>query len=572
MDIGKTPVPEGMAKPAPILRQTTTKFLTEYSYQLYQEIVYTDKKLSAYQNTYWEEYVEIQARMVGILFAITTVLMASLVLANTLVGVFYDTDHFGDTLFILGAGWRTTQGLTPVVDFGDFYGGVIANGIGLTMRLFGSDVFAFDRFTLLLLAGLSLSATAILRARMSFAGLMALFLTFAVLMLSRYPLETDAPIVRIFSTHSFLYNRFGLALLLVSGLFVALRASTDRDDFLPGILIGLLVVLAALTKPTFIVLAPGVLLGLALQQRWKSLAAVLIGMGASVAIFDPTLQKWLGSLIYIQAHLGTEVSADIGALLRKAVQLPLSQPIATTFALAALGVVIAARTDLAAVLSLLIVAGAGIGMATSMGGNGNLGQLSIVVAILVALAAGEIARRSRLRNASSVQAVAFLLVVSLAFPHLLNLAAATLEGFARRDQMLISEGPYARYLSLPENANKQGEPTQYEMLADGIASLHALGEPSQWGIIADHGITFEHAVLAQPVPGYPLWQRLTAPELAEGKPIAPEVDIVMLGRSGPDEVGEILAAKLSNEFALCTTSTHWAIHVRRSSAIDCQGN
>jgi hypothetical protein len=509
-------------------------------------------------------------RLIGLFFIAETALLLAFSISNVLFGVLYDTDHFGDTIFLLGAGWRTYEGLTPVIDFGHFYGGVMAEGIAITMQLFGPDVFAFEVFTIILLAFLALLSTIILHRRISITGWAALVLTIAVLMLSRYPLEMNEPITRIISTHSFLYNRFGLALLLVSGIFVALRAPAEQHDRLPGVLVGILIVLAALTKPTFIVLLPGVALGLALQRRWQALVAVFVGICISVAILDPTLQRWLGSLAYIQAQVGDQDSADVGALLRKAVQLPLSQPVATTFALAAVGLLVVTRTQLASVLGLLIIAGAGIGMATTMGGNGSLGQLALPVAILIALAAGEIAMRAGLHHSSFVQMIAYALVMALALPHMLNLAGATLEGVAKREQTLISEGPYQRYLSIPEGANDQTAPTQYEMFADGIAALHSLGDPSRWGIVADHGVTFEHAVLGRPVPGYPLWQRATAPELAEDMPIAPESDIVMIGRSDPpSEIGAILRAKFGEEFALCTMSMHWEIYVRRTSGIQC---
>jgi len=510
------------------------------------------------------------ARLFVFLAIAGTAFLVAVALFNVSLGLLYDTDHFGDTLFLLGAGWRAYHGLTPVLDFGHFYGGVVAEGIALTMRLSGTDALALERFALVLfflLAGVSVS---ILHARISLAGWMALVLTLAVLMLSRYPLELNQPIIRIVSTHSFLYNRLGLALLLVAGLFVALRAPSGRHDRVPGALVGVLVVLAALTKPSFVVLLPGVALGLALQRRWQALGAVLAGIGLSVAVLDPTLQKWFGSLAYIRVQVGDHASADVGALLRKAVQLPLSQPLATTLALAALAVLVATRTELASVLALLTVSGAGVGMAATMGGNGSLGQLALPVAILIALSASEIARKAGLRHAAFPQAMAHVLALALAWPHMLNLAGATLEGMVGKEQRLISSGPYQRYLSIPESAEGQTEPTQYEMFADGIDTLHGLGDPSRWGIIADHGVTFEHAVRGRPVPGYPLWQRPTAPELGEDMPIAAEADVVMLGRSNPrNEVGVLLRTKLDDAFSFCAVSTYWEIHVRRASGIRC---
>jgi len=56
----------------------------------------------------------------------------------------YDTDHFGDTLFILDAGWRVHLGLTPTVDFNYFYGGVVAQVIAWAIGLFGPSAKAYD--------------------------------------------------------------------------------------------------------------------------------------------------------------------------------------------------------------------------------------------------------------------------------------------------------------------------------------------------------------------------------------------------------------------------------------------
>jgi hypothetical protein len=372
------------------------------------------------------------------------------------------------------------------------------------------------------------------------------------------------------ATHSFLYNRVGFAILLIAGLYVALRGQTMRSDVVPGLLAGLLCVVAALTKPTFAILIPAVVMGLLLQRRWYGLAAMLAGTGFMILLADPTLGRWLGSIAYIQAQVGQEPSTGAVALLRKSLQLVLSQPIATAIAFAAIGVLIFKRFSLVPILSLLVIAAAGVGMAATMGGNGSLGQLAIPIAILIVLAAAEMASSEALRHASLLRTLSQIIVLAFALPHLLNLAGTIIEGATKRDRMLVSSGPYQRYLSFPEGSDQSGSVTQYVMFADGIKALHDLGDPSEWGIIADHGITFEYAVLGRPVPGYPLWQRASAPELADGRPIAAEADIVMLGQVAQnDEVGAILRNKLGKDFVLCATSMYWEIHARRSSSILC---
>ena len=105
--------------------------------------------------------------------------------------------------------------------------------------------------------------------------------------------------------------------------------------------------------------------------------------------------------------------------------------------------------------------------------------------------------------------------------------------------------------------------SQYQMFADGVAELSAMGDASKWGIIADQGISLEYALLAKPVPSYPLWQRATAPELAADRPLDQGVDIVMLGRSDPAiSLRDVLIGKMRGDFLLCRTSQHWEIYAR----------
>jgi len=503
-------------------------------------------------------------------YGVTLIFMIAVVICNISVGIVYDTDHFGDTLFLLGASWRAFNGLTPVIDFGHFYGGVTAEGVAAVMHLIGPDVFAIEYFVLFALAALILVSIPVLSGRISNVGMLAVAVVIATLLLSRYPLETNAPIIRIVSTHSFLYNRIGTALLLIVGLFVVLRGHNNRADLPGGMLAGLLLVVLGLTKPTFVVVIPFVLLALALQRRWHALGAVAFGFLASSAIIDPFFQKWLGSLSYIQAHVGDTNNATTEALIRKAVQIPLYQPVVTGISVIALCIIARERRNWPAVLAILLLTVGGVGMVATMGGNGSIGQIGIPLGIFIAMAASETALRTMPDQTRLLGILSFVLVMAFSLPHALNLAGATLEGVSRSDQILIRQGPYSRYLSIPEADRSGTTPPQYEMLAAGIDALHALGDPSHWGIIADSGGTFEQAVLGRPVPGYPLWQRPSAPELAPDLPIPADADIIMIGRSdGTDEVGQILQSKLSSEFELCARSAHWDIHARRTSGADC---
>lgn len=507
---------------------------------------------------------------VAIFLALCAAFMFAVVLLNGLLGgVFYDTDHFGDTLFMLGAGWRVHEGLTPATDFGHFYGGVLEQGLGLSMKLLGPGVFSFDYFTLLLTLVLGGLAWLALHRQMSAAGLAALGLLIAVLLLTRYPLENGQAIHRVVSTHSFLYNRFGLAIVVIAGLFAALPGPDRRAEILGGIILGALAAVVMLVKPTFAILVPALLLGLLIQGRWSALAGLLAGLVLALLALDPVLARWQASFAYAQAHVGQQDDSNLRALIRKAVQVPMAQPIALALSLAAVGYLLWQRRRIAAVLALLVVAAAGVGMTATMGGNGNLGQLALPIALLVGLAAAEIATRDGLPQAAALRAMAFCALAGFALPHMANLLAAAAEGYRERGALLIAQGPYSRYLSQPDELpeNFPGV-TQYQLLAEGVEVLSAMGDAAQWGIVADQGVSFEHALLARPVPGWPLWQRLTAPEFVSGVPMPTQADVVLLGRNDSDPaLRRRILDKMGEDFAPCRSSAHWDIHVRRSSNI-----
>lgn len=496
-----------------------------------------------------------------------TALMVCTVLFNALFGgVFYDTDHFSDSLFILGAAWRSHEGLTPAVDFGYFYGGVLEDGLALTMRLLGHGVFVFDYFTLLLALGLAVAVRLILGRSLSRAGLAAVILLVTLLMLTRHPLEYDHAVSTVVSTHSFLYNRFGLAVVVIAGLHVALPSPGRNAEILGGVGVGLLVGLTALVKPTFAILAPAVIAGLMLQRRWGALGGALAGMAGAILSLDPQLARWRGALAYSMAQIGEDRAARLDYVAMKALRGLLVQPLATFLTAIAIGSLLVRRVSVPAALGLLLVALAGVGMTATMGGH--IGQVILPITLMIALAAAEIAGQRGLEQRGPLRILAFCMVAALALPHAANLLAAAVEGNRKQGELLLTEGPYARYLSMPFRAEDPMPTSQYQMFADGVAELAAMGDASQWGIIADQGISFEYALLARPVPGYPLWQRPTAPELAADRPLGPEVDVVLLGRSSPAvSLRDVLMAKMGDDFLPCRTSRHWEIHVRRGRNI-----
>ena len=165
-------------------------------------------------------------RRIAVFFWACAVAMAGVVMLNAAFGVFYDSDHFGDTVFLLGAGWRAHEGLTPALDFGHFYGGTVANGLALTMRAVGHGVFVFDIFTLALAAALVALAGVLFSSRLTPAGLAALAAALTALILTRFPLEMSTAVTGVISTHSVLYNRFGLAAAMLKKSISSPSAAT----------------------------------------------------------------------------------------------------------------------------------------------------------------------------------------------------------------------------------------------------------------------------------------------------------------------------------------------------------
>ena len=495
------------------------------------------------------------------LFLSLVVLISSVAAFSAFAGLVYDTDHFADTFFIFGAAWRILEGFRPVIDFGHFYGGFISETLSWTMSIFGVNASVFYLHSFFLGSILIACAFLFSRTHVSPIGVSAVALVILTLLMTRYPLELNAPITQVVSTHSYFYNRFAQAAMFTVSLFVFFKGGLDRRDFIGGVVAGFLVGAVCLTKSTFVVVLPGLILALLIARRWFATGGAFLGLGLFVLVFDPSLQRFFGSLEYAFAHVGE--SNSVMGLIRKSVQIPLYQIVplcATLFALLYCFREAALRIP---IISALIFAGSVVGMTATMGGNGSIGQLAVPTLIAICIGCMELARKQFGENERVIQSIALILVLAFALPHIANMAGAAAEGYARKSERLIEDGPYNRYLSAPIGSGEQSGPTQYERLADGIDALQALGDPSQWGIVADSGITFEHPLLARPVVGYPLWQRDTAPELAPDRALSDDIDIVLLGRATESAVGTILRSKMTDMFAICVISDHWEIYAHQ---------
>ena len=393
-------------------------------------------------------------------------------------------------------------------------------------------------------------------------------LIIATLIFTRYPLEYGQAITSIVSTHSFLYNRIGLALVVLCGLYAGLPTHSRRTEVLGAVVVGILLVVAMTTKPTFVVIVPVLFLALVIQLRLVAVAVALVTFLAVMMLVDPWATGWQTG--FQQGLAGTSGHDDnlVFGLIRKTVQVPLAQPVALTLVVAALGTLfLRSPRPWREVLGALLVAGGALGMTATMGAADSIGQLALPILAMLLVVFYELCKDHTRDTANAWQFATLVVATAFAVPHAANLLATGIEGWARRDQMLIAEGPLADYLSVPERiGSAPHDAGQYELLADGMQALKGLGDVSKFGIIADSGISFEFALLAEPVLDYPLWQNPKVPSLASGLPLPAGTDVILLGH-GPYEdppMGPVLRDKMTADFVLCRQTRYWQIYVRES--------
>ena len=505
-----------------------------------------------------------------------SLILVLVALFNLGTGIVYDTHNWIDTLFIFGAAWRVHQGLTPVLDFGHHYGGFIPQTLGWAMSAFGDTVSVFYAYSILMGGFLVGCAAVISRQGLSFAGFCAVVLVVLTLVLTRYQLEWSSAITGVGSGHSFFYNRYGQAAMVIVAVFVALRSNNQFTELTGGLVVGVLIGTACLTKSTFVVTLPGLLIALLILRRWSAIAGACAGLAAFILAFDPTLARFFGSLNYALEYFSGDnrlVGNSVPGLIRMSVKIPLAQPVALALAGIALAACLNARACWWPCLSIVVFAGSLVGMTATMGGFGSTGHLVLPTLAGVAIGCAELARGNGSENVQVIKGLAAAIVFGFTVPHVLNAAAAGAQGYLRQSQLLIEHGPYARYLNIPKYYHASNGPTHYQMLADGIEGLDSLGgDASQWGIVANGLLSFEHAMRAKPVAGYPLWQDDPVPEFAADRPLSDEIDVILISRL-PEFSDRVLRSKMTSEFALCSRTELWEIytHERLSDAI-CPAN
>lgn len=514
-------------------------------------------------------------------------------LSVAFVPVVYNTKHLADTLFLTSLGWRIYNGAIPVLDFGHFYGGVTGQYIAWSYQLFGPTIKSLDYAFLMLWASAVWAAFVICYNRTSRLTFWLLLTIISILILTRAPLEGYPTITLLVSADSFIYNRFATSLALIVIVYVQVPAKSHRMEIIAGFLAGLLLVLIALVKPTFVVMIPAALIALFMQKDLKYILVCFVGGVFAIMIFDPNAQKIIGSYNYAVASVGGSV--DPWGLVKKGVRLLLVQPLATSFAIAALWISFKANRGFTlSLLSIVILTGGGIGMAITMGEQYSLGQQAIPFLTVVPLVLYEHFRQTETPIPQPLRLLTLFLVAAFVLPHVANTVLVSKEAINNRDLVLFRSGPLKGYLSTHDDFdlrnNKTGEimpidrliqraadfldagnrmnnGVQYVMLADGLLALEKIKDINQYGIIADGKFTFDFALGAPPVLGYPIWQGKAPPELLPEVPMPEEVDIAILRKITGNPMKTRLRAKLEANFTLCQQTAIWDIFTRDTSNI-----
>ncbi len=504
--------------------------------------------------------------------------------------IVYDTLHLVDTLFMLNSGWRVSLGLKPGIDYDTFYSGLTSRYLALSYWLFGPNVRALDLAVLLQFATLLPLAFLAVAGRVGWLSLSVIAAVLATAVLTRAPMEEFVSISQMLSAHSFSYNRLGLALCLIPLLAILLPAGTRRQENLAGLAAGVAIAMALMSKWSFITVLPPAIIALLLQRRWPTLMAFLIGLILAALLLDPTGQQFLGTFSYVMAAAGAEEGmGGISGLLFKTQRVLLNHIFVVVAVIAALAWTLRAlpANRWGWGLSVLIML-AGMGaVCLSMGPFGLVGHQILPVAVIFLVIFFEQVNRHDPTNDLPNRALMVIMAIGLILPHVGNAMLVTAAAFGNRDEGLIVEGPMAGYVQRYSDAvpgqsidrinadvavkiSREGAVTralEYPAFADGLAALQSLSLQGKHGIISEDKFNFEFAVSAPPVTEFPLYPRLTSPELNGQTRIPEEADILMLLRQGGTPIGNLLRGWMGDDFELCLQTPIWEIYTRIGSEV-----
>ena len=511
--------------------------------------------------------------------------------AFTSVPVVYDTLHVRDTLFLTEIGWRVYNGLEPALDFRHLYGGVTAEYISVAFRLFGVKIKALEYAVLLQALTIAGLAAALAYRRLTFLSFTVLLTLGLSLMFARAPLEEVTYFSEPISAHSFIYNRFGTAIMLCVAMFLLVPSRTQWVDDVAAFLCGVLCIVLLLNKPTFFLPILACLICLLVQMRWRDCAIWLAGLGLGILALDFGGARILGSFAYSVAVQG-DANVDIAAQLRKAVRIGSAHLLPLMLALVVIGGLFLRGTsrDRRVAASALVILALYSGTTVSFGPAGLVGQqaLPMIAGVCLGLYAyGQ--RTGALALPRLARTSALVLAAYLALPQMANTLISSAIAFRNAERTVLPEGSMQAYLGrsrgYPEASGDAearaarvarhvaSRPDMtagpaYDLLVDGVQLLRQIDRAGQYGIASvGSGIVFSFAMQSPPIADFPVWPHLYAPEFQPGQTLSGEVDILLISRLTDTELGAVLRQKMGADFSLCRQSGLWQLYTRTASGI-----
>lgn len=517
--------------------------------------------------------------------------------------ILIDSFHFDDTVFLANLGWRGVNGYFPNIDYPHFYGGIVAQFITWSFKVFGVDFKSIDYAFVAMYFAATLLLLALTYRRLSLVGLTTLIALTAALILSLVPIEAGF-VIRPKSAHSMVYNHLAVAIMLGLTVFGAKSVPSASVEAPSSLLAGAALYVLVLLKTTFAVFAPILVVALLLQRRWISAALLLLGTIVSMLLMDPGMTRALGSLDTLLSTSAAESRSGIGAILTSSLENISAQLFAL---LLLLGLHIRLWTQDRSIAfrmfcaSVLFTAGY-LGALISMAGTGSYMLLPMLV-VLFALHADAVveSKGSPLDQGTAnaeialVSALPVLLCYSFVLPAVASSAGTTIQSFRHQSASLISAGPAASYVLIGEPIERKADLAaavrrtsaeieaaimseggrvtnahEYIMYADGINLLADIPQIETYGIISNGRMfDFSPAVESEPVLSYPVWPTANLDYFQTNAPLDADIELVMMSRDVTqlDLVGPSLIRRMGDDFVVCKETPIWTLHVRRQLSL-----
>lgn len=516
--------------------------------------------------------------------------------------VLLDTVHTDDTLMWAHLGWRGLNGLTPVLDYPHFYGGLVAQVITWSFELFGFRFKAIDyAFVAMFLAATSVMLLLTYR-RLSALSVSLLVAFSAALVVSLVPIGLG-PIHALHAAHSYVYNHLAIVLIMGLTVFGMVETSNARLEILSALAAGFALYILVLLKTPFGAFAPFLLIALLVKQRWAAAIAVVLSGTATMLTLDFGMPRALGSLNVALSSAAAEEISGASNLLITAL-MPYKAQWLPCIGFATLIVVVYVKLGKQSLGTLLTGMWFLLGFTVvlvPMGGD-PLYKL-IPILLVLSLFFTDLFQKEKQKSAKWQRFIARLLPVTLCYAFVLPASVSAFvthfRSFQYQNASLTPSTPARDYVvfgtGIAANANlkrsvdllvsaietfsdeekETGNLTatvEYIMSADGIHLLQQIPNVQRYSIIPN-GRSFEFTapLMSRPVKDYPVWPTKNLAFFQEQTRLPPSIDIVMISidLSVLGFVNEELTAMMGSDFQACARSQIWTLYARKTSNIEC---